>query len=194
MRDLCATRLRSALAAFALVIAGPVLADELPPGVDPVTGYRMENFRAPTPTVLPGGVIVDFDTVKKAAAGQGYQLIDVAGKGAVADPVSGDWSNTDKHQSIPGSVWLPNIGGGELKPEMDAYMWRNLEALTGGDKAKGIIFYCMADCWQSWNAAQRAIRNGYTHVGWYPLGSDGWREQGGDLVALTAVNLHGKSE
>jgi rhodanese-related sulfurtransferase len=30
----------------------------------------------------------------------------------------------------------------------------------------------------SWNAAKRALSYGYTHVFWYPQGTDGWRTQG----------------
>ncbi|MIL08950.1 PQQ-dependent catabolism-associated CXXCW motif protein [Salmonella enterica subsp. enterica] len=195
IRQHCLKRPVAALAvglAFALAGALSSHAEDYPPGVDPKTGYRMENLRAPTPDVLPGGKVVNYATVEKASKGGGDQLIDVYGKGATADPDSGEWSNSDNRMSIPGSAWLPNVGNGALTAEMQAYFDRNLEALTGGDKGKGLIFYCMSDCWTSWNAAQRAIRGGYSNVGWYPLGTDGWREHGGELVSLKAANLHGK--
>ena len=38
-----------------------------------------------------------------------------------------------------------------------------------------LLFFCLADCWMSWNAAKRAQEYGYTSVLWYPEGTDGWR-------------------
>jgi len=40
------------------------------------------------------------------------------------------------------------------------------------------VFYCLASCWMSWNAAKRALELGYTNVAWYPEGTDGWADQG----------------
>ena len=33
----------------------------------------------------------------------------------------------------------------------------------------------------SWNAAKRAVEDGYTRVFWYPDGVDGWAAAGGAL-------------
>ncbi len=82
-------------------------------------------------------------------------------------------------------------GFGKLDAAQEAYFRRNLEAVTKGDKARGLLFYCMSDCWHSWNAAHRAIEWGYSHVAWYPLGTDGWREHGGAFVEVTPVNFLG---
>lgn len=80
-----------------------------------------------------------------------------------------------KRETIPGSAWLPNVGYGKLTPEVDGYFRRSLYALSGGDRAKPLLFFCMADCWMSWNAAKRALEEyGYTQVIWYPQGVDGW--------------------
>lgn len=184
---------RRILAAVCLAesLALPALAEDLPEGVDPETGYRMDNYRAPTPDVMPGGIVADFALVEKASKGEGYQLVDVYAKGAVADPVTGAWSNTDNRKQIPGSVWLPGVGFGVLKKEQEAFFLRNLERVTKGDKAAGLIFYCMSDCWHSWNAARRAIRSGYSNVAWYPLGTDGWTENGRTLVSTEPVNFLG---
>lgn len=185
-------RLRaSAFALVGLVIVMPVRADDLPAGVDPATGYRMDNYRAPTPAVLPGGRVADFAMVEQAATGKGFQLVDVFASGAVSDPITGEWTNMEKRQQIPGSIWMPGVGSGALDKAQQEYFDRGLKAVTGGDKSKGLIFYCMADCWQSWNAARRAIRSGYANVAWYPLGTDGWLEQGGELVAIEPVNFLG---
>ncbi len=58
---------------------------------------------------------------------------------------------------IPGSLWLPDTGYGELAPVMLDYFRRGLDkALAGG--ARPLVFYCLKDCWMSWNAAKRALR------------------------------------
>ena len=79
-------------------------------------------------------------------------------------------------ENIPGSVWLPNVGYGELSAEFADYFRTELERLTGGDKSKPLVFYCDANCWMSWNAAKRAMTYGYSAVQWYPDGTDGWKE------------------
>ena len=45
---------------------------------------------------------------------------------------------------------------------------------SGSDPNRMLVFYCLANCWMSWNAAKRALAMGYTHVAWYPDGTDGW--------------------
>ena len=76
--------------------------------------------------------------------------------------------------NIPGSVWLPDTGYGELAPAMAGYFADGLEKATAGDRARTLVVYCLADCWMSWNAAKRALALGYTDVAWYSEGTDGW--------------------
>ncbi|MDP2740597.1 MAG: PQQ-dependent catabolism-associated CXXCW motif protein, partial [Pseudorhodobacter sp.] len=54
----------------------------------------------------------------------------------------------------------------------------------GGDPERPVVFFCLSDCWMSWNAATRALNYGYTRVFWYPLGTDGWAAQGYPTEAL----------
>jgi len=63
-----------------------------------------------------------------------------------------------------------------------SYFRRNLIRLSANDLTTPIVFFCTADCWQSWNASVRASQWGYTAVHWYPTGSDGWTEAGGELI------------
>ena len=92
-------------------------------------------------------------------------------------------------RDIPGSVWLPNTGFGALSPEYEAYFHENLARLTGNDKSKPVLFYCLRNCWMSWNAAKRAIADGYTRVYWYPDGTDGWKAAGQPLEDIEPVPL-----
>ncbi len=77
---------------------------------------------------------------------------------------------------IPGSVWLPETGYGELAPQMQRYFEQGLARATANNKTKPLVFYCLANCWMSWNTAKRALTLGYTHVYWYPDGTDGWAQ------------------
>jgi PQQ-dependent catabolism-associated CXXCW motif protein len=81
-------------------------------------------------------------------------------------------------RDIPGSVWLPDTGYGELAMETENYFRLGLERVTQSDGAKLLVFYCLRDCWMSWNAAKRALALGYKNVAWYPDGTDGWEAAG----------------
>ena len=78
-------------------------------------------------------------------------------------------------EDIPGSIWLANVGYGAIPKETAGYFRQALEAATASDKSRRILFYCMTDCWMSWNAAKRAVEWGYSSVIWYPFGADGWQ-------------------
>jgi PQQ-dependent catabolism-associated CXXCW motif protein len=79
--------------------------------------------------------------------------------------------------NIPGSIWLPDTGYGDLAPATQEYLRMNLERATGGDRTRPLVIYCLRDCWMSWNAAKRILSMGYTHVAWYPDGTDGWTDK-----------------
>ena len=78
------------------------------------------------------------------------------------------------HRDIPGSLWLPDVGRGALSPELEGYFRDHLEAATKGRRDAPVVFYCLADCWMSWNAAKRAAGWRYRRVYWYRDGTDGW--------------------
>jgi PQQ-dependent catabolism-associated CXXCW motif protein len=79
---------------------------------------------------------------------------------------------------IPGSIWLPDTGYGAIAAVTERYLHKGLERITNGDRAKWLVFYCLANCWMSWNAAKRALAMGYRNVAWYPEGTDGWQASG----------------
>jgi PQQ-dependent catabolism-associated CXXCW motif protein len=95
-----------------------------------------------------------------------------------------------RRDDLPGSVWLPNVGFGELSPDLATYMRTELARLTGGDKAKPLVFYCDPNCWMSWNAAKRAVTElGYSRVYWYPEGAQGWQQAGQPVMAAQSVPM-----
>jgi PQQ-dependent catabolism-associated CXXCW motif protein len=75
---------------------------------------------------------------------------------------------------IPNSIWLPDTGYGELPAVIEAYFETNLRDATRNDPSRHLVFYCLAACWMSWNAAKHAASLGYTRVDWYADGTDGW--------------------
>jgi PQQ-dependent catabolism-associated CXXCW motif protein len=79
------------------------------------------------------------------------------------------------HQAIPGSVWIPGVGLGEIPPAAGDFFRRQLAAATGNDPTRPIVIYCHQTCWLSWNAAKRAISYGYFNVYWFRDGIEGWK-------------------
>lgn len=152
--------------------------------VEEPDGYRMGEYRAPVPRTLRGAVVLDARSLAALMAERQPVLIDVMPQPRKpADRPDDKLWLEPRRDDIPGSVWLPNSGLGELPPETAAWMASRLEALTGGDKARPLVFYCARNCWMSWNAARRAVVElGYTAVHWYPDGPEGWREAGHRLA------------
>ncbi len=148
-------------------------------------GYRDDHYRSPVPKTLKGARVVDAAAAAELAKA-GAVMIDVypqAPKPAGLPP--GTIWRRPKHMSIDGATWLPNVGYGKLAQEPETYFRYSLERLSGGAKDKPLVFYCLRDCWMSWNAAKRALEWGYADVIWFPDGTDGWQENGGTLVEAT---------
>lgn len=174
------------------VVAGQSIKESLPDGVNPETGYRMERYRAPVPNTLPGGTVINALQIKQSL-NAGLVLIDVyPPRGLGPDPLNGQWLINEEHENISNSVWLPEIGRGYLDSDYEAYFRRNLTQLTNDSLDTPLVFYCTADCWQSWNAARRAIVWGYREVFWYPEGIDGWLDAGFDLAPALPINFLGE--
>jgi PQQ-dependent catabolism-associated CXXCW motif protein len=140
--------------------------------------YRQGDYRAPTPATLKGARVL---TTEEAAAmwrtGEAA-FIDVLPQAPRPKDLPADVVWRDKPRSdIPGSLWLPDTGYDELAPVMLDYLRRGLDKALGG-RPRPLVFYCLKDCWMSWNAAKRALALGFTNVAWYPEGSDGWAGAG----------------
>ena len=157
----------------------------------PQTGYRIERQRAPTPDdIPPPSLRVEADEARKLL-GKGAIAIDVLGAAQSRyDELDGTWPVNEQRFSLPGAIWLPEIGRGTLTGPMQAYLVSNLERLTGGDRAVPLLFFCIADCWMSCNAAQRAASLGYRNTYWFPEGTDGWQQHGWPLDAVEPVPVN----
>lgn len=158
-------------------------------GVSEPAGYRTAEYRAPVPATLAGATVLDTAGLRRLIEERRPVLVDVLPKPRPpADRGPGRPWIEPKRDDIPGSVWLPNVGYGELGPDYRGYFERSLAELTGGDKTRPIVFYCDTNCWMSWNAAKRAVTElGYAQVHWYPDGVEGWRKAGFELTPAREI-------
>ncbi|MCP3869184.1 MAG: thioredoxin fold domain-containing protein [Gammaproteobacteria bacterium] len=143
-------------------------------------GYRMARYRAPLPDAPPAGQRISTGELAELIAREKPLLIDV--QAVTVRPETKEfgisWLPGKERWHIPGSIWLPNVGYGRLEPGMLAYLQGNLQRLTRGDPSVPLVFYCVVDCWMSWNTVKRAEGLGYRNLYWYPEGSDGWSAAG----------------
>ncbi len=138
-------------------------------------GYRMDEYRSPVPTTLAGGTVVGPEEAHALWEAGQTAFIDVlpqAPKPANL-PKGTIWRDKPRN-SIPGAMWLPNVGYGAIADVTDAYFREGLSLATDGDATHAVLFFCLENCWMSWNAAKRALEYGYQTVYWLPEGTDGW--------------------
>ena len=157
---------------FAFAFIANLVAHAQPPEPE---GYRMDDYRAPSPATVAGGVMLDTNAAHQLWESGAAVWIDVlpAPRRPENLPPSALWMPLP-HRDIPGSLWLPDIGRGALSPDVEGYFRDHLATATKLRKDAAVVFYCLADCWMSWNAAKRAASWGYTQIYWYRDGTDGW--------------------
>jgi PQQ-dependent catabolism-associated CXXCW motif protein len=138
-------------------------------------GYRLEDYRAPTPATLHGANVIGTERAGQLWRDHQASFVDVLPRPPRPRnlPEGTVWRDKPR-ANIPDSIWLPDTGYGELASSTADYFARGLQKASGGDRARPLVFYCLADCWMSWNAAKRAIALGYSDVAWYREGTDGW--------------------
>jgi PQQ-dependent catabolism-associated CXXCW motif protein len=168
--------------AFILIFASSVLCTASAfseTSVAEPSSYRQDHYRGPVPETLNGAPGLALEEARKLWEAGNAVFIDVIAhvprpKNLKEGTIWRDLGRED----IPHSVWLPDTGYGALAPQTEVYFRDGLEAATGGDMDKAIVIYCRDECWMSWNAAKRAENLGYTHVLWFPGGTDAWSSAG----------------
>ena len=161
-----------------LIFAGATALAEEARAPEPQS-YRMQDYRSPTPPTLAGArVLTTAEAAELWRSGQGVFIDVVARAPRPANLPEGTLWRDKPRSDIPGSIWLADTGYGALNPAMEAYFRKNIDRIAGSAREKTLVFYCLKDCWMSWNAAKRAAAMGYPHIAWYPEGTDGWTAAG----------------
>lgn len=138
--------------------------------------YRMDHYRDSVPSSLAGGTVVGPEAAHVLWTGGEAGFIDVMPQAPKpANLPKGTIWRDKPRDTIPGAIWLPNVGYGAIADITASYFREGLATATGGDTDYPVVFFCLEDCWMSWNAARRAIEWGYSSVYWLPEGTDGWR-------------------
>lgn len=160
----------------ALLAAAPLTAQSVRLTEEPAD-YHGEPYNSAVPETLTGARVILDDEEAHALwqAGEAVWIDVFPHSFRPPNLPEGTLFREKKRDSIPGSIWLPNVGYDRIATETDTYFRAGLKAATGGDKDATVVIFCRADCWMSWNAAKRAMEEyGYTDIVWYPDGSDGW--------------------
>jgi PQQ-dependent catabolism-associated CXXCW motif protein len=143
----------------------------------------------PTPTNIPGGRIV--------TTAQMRHLLEVTRDGGLVYLLVDAWNDLT-HPTLPGAVRLPFAGSprdfddGDFDDVVQGMLWDLLGRLTDLRADYPIVFFCAgARCWESYNAAFRAIRLGFENVFWYRGGTASWEAAGLPLVTRNRTNPPG---
>ncbi len=184
------TRAAPVLALACLLLAGaPARAVDV---AEP-EGYRTSEYRAPTPATLKGARVVTTAEAEQLWRGREAVFVDVMPHAPrPANLPAGTIWRERPRPDIPGSIWLPDTGYGALAAVTESYLRDNLARAAAGNRARLLVFYCLRDCWMSWNAAKRALEMGYTNVAWYPDGTDGWADADLPLQPATPAGATGE--
>lgn len=160
---------------LALTVALALVALPARAQVDEPDGYRMSDYDAPVPETLEGALVVGDEAAYALWHTGRVVIFDVMPDLPRPQnlPKSVLWRGRARN-SIPGAIWLPYAGFGNLDAAGRDRFAADLARHTGDDKTAPILFLCRADCWMSWNAARRAVAMGYGRVYWYPDGTTGW--------------------
>src|ERR1700686_3310805 len=133
---------------FALVVMIVAVGESAVAGVPEPDGYRLENYRSPTPTTLRGVRVVSTDEAEKIWRSHSASFVDVLPRPPrPRDLPEGTLWRDKPRANIPGSIWLPDTGYGELAPSMADYFAKGLEKAPLGDRARRLVVYCLTDCW-----------------------------------------------
>ncbi len=148
--------------------AAPVrrnFADELTDFHVPPQATLKTDVASETPLSIPGAHVITTDLVQKT---QGMQVLLI------------DVLKAPPHPTVPGAELWPGAGaGGDFNDTIQTEMWQALSAATHKTRTYPIVFLCEGSrCWESYNAALRAAKMGFTQVMWYRGGLEAWHAAG----------------
>src|SRR5215472_16297883 len=123
------------------------------------SGYRTHDYRAPTPARLAGARVITTAQADALWQDKAAIFVDVMPRAPRPPNLPPGTVWRDKPRlNIPGSIWLPDTGYGELAAPTEAYLRMGLAAITTNFRMKALVW-------------------GYGNVFWYAEGTDGWQEK-----------------
>lgn len=157
-----------------LVVASPSWADESK--FDPDTGLRIHHYTETTPQQVPGGTRIELPQAHNMW-NDGALFVDVLSitQGRY-DELDGTWPDHPPRDSIPGAIWLPNVGFGRPAQDMQEYFRAQVSDAVGDGQS--IVVFCVADCWMGWNAVQHLAQMGFSDLYWFADGTTAWEAAG----------------
>lgn len=95
------------------------------------------------------------------------------------------------HYTIPGAIHLPgagNYGNGRFEGGLQDTFQTVLSGLVRLNPNRPIVFFCASSqCWESYNAALRAMKLGFRNVLWYRGGLLSWKAANQPVTPPTEV-------
>jgi PQQ-dependent catabolism-associated CXXCW motif protein len=178
------------LIAFAALACAAHAAPPADPPPFDAEGYRSARYRSPVRADPAPAAAITLEAALALAPGRDALFIDVTPvEGGVRDPVSGAWTLSAAHLTIPGALWHPETG----RAPVDPALWQALEAAIREARRSAagqpVILFCRIDCWMSWNAARRLARGGVGGIRWLAEGTDGWQASGRSLAVAAPVTV-----
>jgi len=135
-------------------------------GVAPTAQLYTGPMHGPTPTKIPGGLVITTEALWMTLQQNGGQML-------ILDVLGGQMGLPGAQNALPAAQ--PGSFNDQTQQEFGQY----LAQMTGGNKATPLVLYCQnPQCWMSYNAALRAINMGYTQVLWYRGGIEAWQMAG----------------
>ncbi len=163
-----------------------VLAAAAPPEPD---GFRLDEYRAPVPATLAGAETVHLEAMRAIVERDDALLIDVLPAPRRPDTMRPGMPWLPRpHASLPGARWWPDTGRGALSPALENQFHARLAEAAGPDRQRLLVFFCLSECWMSWNAAKRAVGWHY-RVAWFPDGVDVWVAAGLPTEIVTPASF-----
>ncbi len=135
-------------------------------GIPAISQLHTGQMHGPTPTSIPGGKVTT--TAELSAALQqnnsGWLVFHVLGG----------------QEYLPNAQYAaPASAAGSFNDQTQQRFAQYLGQVTQGRKNTPLVFYCASpQCWMSYNAALRAINDGFTNVLWYRGGLAAWKAAG----------------
>jgi PQQ-dependent catabolism-associated CXXCW motif protein len=140
-------------------------------GVNPQTEMK-RDVGTNTPLSIPGGRVIGTGELESAINrgtldGSPFLSIDALRRSGSGTPTL----------VVPGSIYIGYAGDyGTFEDTIQQRLREELAGLTKGNLDMPLVFFCAgARCWESYNAALRAMKLGYTKVYWYRGGIESWR-------------------